>query len=84
MRNSSLVKRFSADNTRDSNIAPKLWTPMQIGLVEEHSIRRLRYNAAPSGGRRMATCAGADRKEDVGISNDNPDVKSGHRKSKGS
>ena len=51
-------------------------------MVEEHSIQRLRYNAEPSGGRRMATCAGADRKEDVGISNDNPDGKSGHRKSK--
>jgi hypothetical protein len=29
-------------------------------------------------------CAGADRKEDVGISNDNADGKSAHRKSKGS
>ena len=84
MRNSSLVKRLSADNTRDSNMAPKQWTSMQIGMVEEHSIQRLRLNAEPSGGRRIAMCAGADRKEDVGISNDNPDVKSGHRKSKGS
>jgi hypothetical protein len=30
----------------------------------------------------MVTCAGANRKEDVGISNDNADVKSAHRKSK--
>lgn len=87
MRNSSLVKRSSADNTRDSNIAPKLWARRMSNharAVEEHSIQRLRHNAEPSGGRRMVTCAGADRKEDVGISNDNPDVKSGHRKSKGS
>ena len=84
MRNSSLVKRLSADNTRDLNIAPKQWILQQCKVVEEHSIQRLRFNADPSGGRRFARSAGADRKEDVGISNDNPDGKSGHRKSKGS
>jgi len=54
----------------------------RVGMVEEHSIQRLRFNAEPSGGRRMATCAGADRKEDVGISNDNGAGKAPHRKSK--
>ena len=82
MRNSSLVKRSGADNSRDSNMAPKQWAPMQIGAVEEHSVVRLRFNADPSGGRRFARSAGVDRKEDVGISNDNSDGKSEHRKSK--
>ena len=36
MRNSSLVKRLSVDNTRDLNYLPKLWAPQ--GAVEEHSI----------------------------------------------
>ncbi len=39
-------------------------------------------NADPSGGRRFVRNAGADRKEDVGISNDNANGKFAHRKSK--
>ena len=49
--------------------------------VEEHSVQRT-PKGCPSGRRRAVRHAGADRKEDVGISNDNPDEKSGHRKSK--
>ncbi len=41
-------------------------------------------NADPSGRRRSVRNAGADRKEDVGISNDNANGKFAHRKSKGS
>jgi hypothetical protein len=63
-------------------MAPKQWALQQCKAVEEHSIQRLRFNADPSGRRRFVRSAGADRKEDVGISNDNSDGKSEHRKSK--
>ena len=57
------------DDNRASNILPKLWTVNTV--VGEHSNRRrrctLRY-------------AGAIRKENVGISNDNAGEKPAHRK----
>ena len=57
------------DNKRASNTLPKTWTLYEV--VGEHSNRRrrctLRY-------------AGAIRKEDVGISNDNAGEKPAHRK----
>ena len=72
MRNSSLVKRLSADNTRDLNITPKL--RIYKDGREAFYLRR-RY---------MVMYAGANRKENVGMSNDNEDEKSSHRKSKDS
>ena len=70
MRNSSLVKRFSADNTRDLNIAPKQWT------------RKSGRGAFCMQRRFGVSRVGAYRKEDVGISNDNAYEKYVHRKSK--
>ena len=72
MRNSSLVKRLSADNTRDLNMTPKQWT------------RKSGRRAFCMQRRFAVTRAGAYRNEDVGISNDKTDEKSVRRKSKGS
>ena len=73
MRNSSLVKRLSVDNTRDLNYLPKLWDQIYFWSVEEHSICTEGVSVRH---------AGADRKANVGISNDNEDEKSSRRKSK--
>ena len=72
MRNSSLVKRLGVDNTRDSNYLPKLWIPVYWNGRGTFYMHR----------RCAARHAGAYRNANVGISNDNPGEKPGHRKSK--
>ena len=72
MRNSSLVKRLGADNSRDSNLIPKLRIYSNVsGRGAFHRQRRC-----------SARDAGVDGKEDVGISNDKESEKLSHRKSK--
>ena len=58
------------DNKRALSVLPKLWILYLYNLVGEHSIQRRRC---------MAMCAGADRKANVGISNDNAGEKPAHR-----
>ena len=58
------------DNKRALSVLPKLWICIYIQLVGEHSIRRRRC---------MVMCAGADRKANVGMSNDNAGEKPAHR-----
>ena len=69
MRNSSLVERQSIDNNRASNLVPKL---------------RICSNASGRGafylrGSRLVMGGGADRKANVGISNDKAGEKPAHR-----
>ena len=59
------------DNKRALSVLPKLWICIYIQLVGEHSILRRRC---------MVMCAGADRKANVGMSNDNAGEKPAHRK----
>ena len=59
------------DNNRASRPQPKLWTP--YGVVGEHSNLRRRHTARH---------AGAIRRENVGISNDNVGENPAHRKPK--
>ena len=61
------------DNKRALSVLPKLWIQSLDCLVGEHSIQRRRC---------MVMCAGADRKANVGISNDNAGEKPAHRKTK--
>ena len=61
------------DNKRASRPQPKLWTPK--GVVGEHSNLRRRHTAR---------YAGAIRRENVGISNDNAGENPAHRKPKDS
>ena len=72
MRNSSLVKRLGADNTRDLNVVPKLRDHSNvIGRGAFHRHRRCGVSHA-----------GVDGNADVGISNDNEAENASHRKSK--
>jgi hypothetical protein len=73
VRNSSLVERQGIDNNRASNTVPKLRIVQQCTLVGEHSIQRRRY---------LVMGIGADRKANVGISNDKAGEKPAHRKTK--
>ena len=59
------------DDKRASSTLPKLWTTQVV--VGEHSNRRRRL---------YVSMAGAIRKEDVGISNDNAGKKPAHRQPK--
>ena len=61
------------DNKRASSGIPKLWIPMKIGVVGEHSNSSEAIRV--SGG-------GAIRKANVGISNDKAGEKPAHRKTK--
>ena len=70
MRNSSLVERQGIDNNRASSIVPKLRIVQQCTVVGEHSV---------SGEAEGSPGGGADRKANVGISNDKADEKSAHR-----
>ena len=72
MRNSSLVERQGIDNTRASSIIPKLWIEFN-SVVGEHSLQRRR---------RLVMNVGAERKANVGISNDNAGEKPARRKTK--
>ena len=64
-------------------MTPKLWNSA-CGIGRGAFYLRLRLNAGSSDRRCQATDAGADRKANVGMSNDKYDEKSYHRKSKGS
>jgi len=82
-RNSSLVKRPSVDNF--SGLKPSTEAvdcPRKRTVLEEHSL----CDPGPTGGLRAKVCGDAcwrrKRIADVGISNDNADGKSAHRKSK--
>ena len=61
------------DNKRALSVLPKLWIVCLHTLVGEHSSQRRRC---------MVMCAGAARKANVGISNDNAGEKPAHRKTK--
>ena len=58
------------DNKRALSVLPKLWIVCLHTLVGEHSIQRRRC---------LVMDAGADRKANVGISNDNAGEKPAHR-----
>jgi hypothetical protein len=58
------------DNKRALSVLPKLWISASADLVGEHSIQRRRC---------VVMHAGADRKANVGISNDNAGEKPAHR-----
>ena len=64
VRNSSLVERSCVDDERASRLPPKLRTQERFCVVGEHSAQRRRCTVR---------YAGACRKENVGISNDNED-----------
>ena len=72
MRNSSLVERQGIDNNRASRIVPKRW----IGSNT--------YGRGAFSGRRrcLVMDAGAQRKANVGISNDKAGAKPARRKTK--
>jgi hypothetical protein len=72
VRNSSLVERQGIDNNRASSIVPKLWIEL-YSVVGEHSLLRRRC---------LVMDAGAQRKANVGISNDNAGEKPARRKTK--
>ena len=61
------------DNKRALSVLPKLWILPYGSLVGEHSIQRRRC---------VVMHAGADRKANVGMSNDNAGEKPAHRKTK--
>ena len=61
------------DNNRALSILPKLWMYSLLYVVGEHCIQRRRCTVR---------YAGADTKENVGISNDNAGEKPAHRKTK--
>ena len=61
------------DNKRALSVLPKLWIQSSDCLVGEHSIQRRRC---------VVMHAGALRKANVGISNDNAGEKPAHRKTK--
>ena len=72
VRNSSLVERQSIDDNRASSIPPKLWIAVYCSGRGASQWRRSQ----------SVRIGGAIGKENVGISNDNDDEKSSHRKTK--